>query len=173
MQIRVATVDDIASIAKIHIDNWKNIYNGIFPADYLASRNYKDAEKEWIKYLAQEDAFIYIAISEENIICGFAACKMDTETPCCGKLYSLHVNQANRGQKIGKQLIVTIAKHFQTRRINSMTLWAVERNEHAISIYKHLGAKVHKQEIRHFDWVPVGQVGLIWNDISWLCKIEG
>lgn len=170
LRIRLAKDDDIKSIARIHIDNWKNIYRDIFPLDYLDGLNYNDAEKEWMKYLEQEDAFIYIAASEENIVSGFAACKMDTETPCSGKLDSLHVNEPNRGQGIAKQLILTIANHFQSRQINSMMLWAVETNEHAISIYKHLGAKVYKHEIRHFDWVPVRQVGLIWNDISYLCK---
>jgi len=89
---------------------------------------------------------------------------------CSGKLDSLHVNQPNRGKGIGKQLIVTAANDFQSMQISSMTLWAVETNEHAISIYKHLGAKVHKHEIRYFDRVPVCQLGLIWNDICCLCK---
>ncbi len=31
-----------------------------------------------------------------------------------------------------------------------MTLWAVETNEHAISIYKHLGAKVYKNELLYY-----------------------
>jgi ribosomal protein S18 acetylase RimI-like enzyme len=170
LKIRLAKDDDIKSIAKIHIDNWKNIYKDIFPSDYLDSLNYNDAEKEWIKYLEREDGFIYITTSEEDVVCGFAACKMDTETPCSGALYSLHVNEPNRGQGIGKQLILTAAKHFESRQINSMTLWAVETNQNAISIYKHLGAKVHKHEIRYFDWVPVCQVGLIWNNISDLCR---
>lgn len=170
MKIRLIKDDDITSIAKIHIDNWKNIYQGIFPSEYLTGLNYDDASKEWSKYLEQEDAFIYIATSDDDNVCGFAACKLDEETPCSGKLYSLHVNQSNRGKGIGKQLIVAVANHFQAMQINSMTLWAVETNEHAISIYKHLGAKVHKHEIRYFDWVPVPQLGFIWNDISCLCK---
>lgn len=170
MKIRLAKDDDIKSIATLHVDNWKNSYKGIFPSDYLAGLNYNEAEKEWIKYLEQEDALIYIAASEEDIVNGFAACKMDTETPCSGHLYSLHVSQPNRGQGIGKQLILAAANHFQSRQINSMNLWAVETNEHAISIYNHLGAKVYKHEIRYFDWVPVRQIGLIWNDISCLCK---
>ncbi|MBP2650101.1 MAG: family N-acetyltransferase [Firmicutes bacterium] len=173
MKIRLAKDDDIKSIAKIHINNWKNTYRGSFPSDYLDGLKYNDAEKEWMKYLEQEDAFIYLAVSEENIIFGFAACKMNTETPCSSKLDSLHVNELNRGQGIAKQLILAIAKHFQARQINSMTLWAVETNEHAISIYKHLGAKIYNHEIRHFDWVKVRQVGLIWNDISCLCKKMG
>lgn len=173
LKIRLAKDDDIKSIAKIHIDNWRNIYRGVFPIIYLDGLNYNDAEKEWVKYLEQEDAFIYIATSEKDIVCGFAACKMDTETLCSGKLDSLHVNELNRGQGIAKQLILTVANHFQSKQINSMTLWAVETNVHAISIYKHLGAKVHKHEIRHFDWVPVRQVGLIWDNISCLCKIDG
>jgi ribosomal protein S18 acetylase RimI-like enzyme len=170
LKIRLVKDDDITSIAKIHIDNWKNIYQEIFPSEYLAGLNYNDAKKEWIKYLEQEDAFIYIAASDEDSVCGFVACKLDEEVPYSGKLYSLHVNQPNRGKGIGKQLIVTAANHFQSMQISSMTLWAVETNEHAISIYKHLGAMVHKHEIRYFDEVPVRQLGLIWNDISCLCK---
>jgi len=172
LKIRLVNDNDITSIAKIHIDNWKNIYQENFPSEYLAGLNYNDAIVEWIKFLKQDDAFIYIAASDDDSVCGFVACKLDKQMPHTGKLDSLHVNQANREQGIGKQLIVTAANHFQSIQISSMTLWAVETNEHAISIYKHLGAKVYKNEMRYFDWVPVRQLGLIWNDISCLCKIN-
>lgn len=173
MKIRLAASHDIQSIAKLHVDNWKNIYKGVLPSDYLNSLTYDVAEQDWIKYISQEDAYIYIATSKEDTVSGFAACKMDRETPGSGKLYSIHVNENYRGQGIGKQLISTVANHFLSRHINSMTLWVVETNEQAISIYKHLRAKPHKYETRYFDWVPVKQIGLIWNDVSCLCKKNG
>jgi hypothetical protein len=35
LKMRLAKDDDNKPIAKIHIDNCKNIYSGIFPSDYL------------------------------------------------------------------------------------------------------------------------------------------
>ena len=172
MNIRLIEDKDIKLISEIHVDNWKSIYQKVFPSEYLANLNYNDAEKEWVKYLERDDTFIYVAESEQDIVCGFIAGKLDEENPCSGMLYSLHVSQHNRGKGIGKQLIITAAHHFQSMQINSMFLWAVDANEHAISIYKHLGAKVYKDEIRYFEWVPVHQLGLIWKDISCLCKMN-
>ncbi|MBP1084252.1 hypothetical protein ACFFJQ_06655 [Bacillus capparidis] len=43
--IRKATKEDAAEIAKVHVDSWRTTYKNIVSDTYLAQLNYEDREK--------------------------------------------------------------------------------------------------------------------------------
>jgi ribosomal protein S18 acetylase RimI-like enzyme len=171
MTIRLAIENDIAQISKINIDNWKTTYWGVLPTDYLNNLNNEETEKKWMQYLKRADTFIYIAVDADNLAYGFAACQYELGKPGTGLLYSLHTATNSRGRGIGKKLIAAVANHFKQNSIKTLTIWVVEGNDVALSIYKHLGAEVYIHETHQFDLVSVPEIGLVWKDINVLCKL--
>jgi hypothetical protein len=47
MQIREATMADVAAIASVHVESWRTTYKGLLPDDYLANLTYAQREPRW------------------------------------------------------------------------------------------------------------------------------
>ena len=75
MLIREASLNDVVSIAQIHVDTWRSTYKGIIPESYLARLTYEKRQKGWEQILnkaTDNGQFIYVAENSSGQIIGFA-----------------------------------------------------------------------------------------------------
>ena len=95
MEIREATNADVASIAKLYTENWKETYKDLLPDEFLDHLNFEDSKQKWGSYLLEKGHKIFVAY-EKEVFLGFSACKEDDEIQNCLYLDSLHVSKAAR-----------------------------------------------------------------------------
>ncbi|OAI89021.1 hypothetical protein AYO36_02410 [Exiguobacterium sp. KKBO11] len=69
MRIREARLEDASAIARVHIDAWRETYQGIIPDTYLVQLSHEKRTKQWEQTLV--DQRVYVAVSGEEVV-GFA-----------------------------------------------------------------------------------------------------
>ena len=126
MNIRTATASDLSRIAEIYVFNNRINYLPIF----------KDVEYSFKKlqvisisndYFGKEDVRKKIYVYDDGIIKGFV--QVDKT-----EIIKLYVDTFFHGEGIGKELIEYAIKEYDANN-----LWALEKNERAISFYKKHG----------------------------------
>lgn len=71
MSVRMATVNDAAAIARVHVDSWRTTYAGIVPDDFLAGLSYASREQRWRELLSGVSV-AWVAEADGAVV-GFAA----------------------------------------------------------------------------------------------------
>jgi len=171
MVIREATLKDIPSIARVHLDSWRNTYRGIMPDEYLDCLTYEDREQVWTRILGNPESrtVAIVAEDEANRIVGFgAAGPSESNDPSFeGELFALHVVKEHHGKGIGHHLISAVADRLARMGITSMILWVITGNP-AYSFYERLGAaRLYGREFE-FGGVMLSEMGYGWTDTSQL-----
>ena len=173
LEIRKASKQDIADIAKVYVDGWRTTYRGLVPNQYLDELSYEEAEKRWNQFLDNEnDPFMYVALNGEGKIVGFASGRSIEEKHFTGELYALYLLQDCRGLGVGRQLVSAVARHFKENGIHSMLVWVMEQNKSGLGFYKRMGGKEYIRRTSTFGETVVDDVAYGWNDISVLYDEE-
>jgi L-amino acid N-acyltransferase YncA len=75
MQIREATMADVAAIARVHVESWRTTYKGLLPDDYLASLTYEQREPLWGEILSKPAGHHLVGVAEDDAgnVVGFAS----------------------------------------------------------------------------------------------------
>ncbi len=67
LTIRLATPEDAAKIAHVHIESWRTTYAGIVPDACLAALNETERELQWQEWLTR-DIPVYIAELDGQVV---------------------------------------------------------------------------------------------------------
>ncbi|MBI3742262.1 MAG: GNAT family N-acetyltransferase, partial [Chloroflexi bacterium] len=107
MEIREASCDDAAAIARVHVESWRTSYRDFLPEDFLAHLSVERREQQWREQLCAENstAFCFVAEADSKQIVGFAsggAARSDREK-CDGELYAIYLLEAYQRRGIGKE----------------------------------------------------------------------
>ena len=76
--IRRGVTEDLAAVARIHVDAWKQVYRGIMPEEVLEKRNYDEQRQAWERKLEKGEEDLYVYEINGNIA-GFASCRVIDE----------------------------------------------------------------------------------------------
>ncbi len=152
MMIREATDNDVAAIAKVHVDSWRSTYRGIIPDEYLAKQSYEQRQNSWdriLKHVPKNSNFTYVAENESGKIIGFANAGLErTNDPNFqGELNAIYILEKYQRQGIGRNLFRVVAQRLGEWDINSILVWVLAKNP-ACEFYTSLGGvKVKEQQI--------------------------
>ena len=166
MTTRPIKDNNIHVIAKIYTDNWKTTYQSILPDFFLNIITYEHSKEKWLSYIHTDKQGAFVAVDENEMICGFAAYKPHDDLNKCLLLDSLHILQSVQGGGIGKQLIFTIGKYAYNNGYEKMSICIVKGNDRAERIYTYLGAKPYKDFIDDFEGTPSDSSVLLWDDLN-------
>ncbi|MFC7686512.1 GNAT family N-acetyltransferase [Ureibacillus sp. GCM10028918] len=144
MQIRIATMDDAAGIAKVHVDSWRTTYQGIIPDDFLNKLSYEQRTKLWIQNIVQEDNYVVVAENSEGKIIGFATgSKRETNmVPNSCDLTTIYLLEEYHGQGIGKKLLKHLFIHFKSLGHEKIFVDVLADNK-TRHFYEYYGAKLY------------------------------
>jgi GNAT superfamily N-acetyltransferase len=158
MNLRLASVDDAAAIAGVHVDAWRTTYMGILSAGYLAGLSYEEREKMWRDELSQVDRreFTYIVEDSDSKILGFATGgpERDGDPLYRGELQAIYLVDRHQGHGIGRRLVRTVAERLIHDGYETMLVWVLAKNS-ARTFYEKLGGALVKSKI-----VKIGQTDL-------------
>ncbi len=156
IRIRRATVDDASEIATVHVDSWREAYEGIVPREILDGLNHERRETFWrgTLELTSGDHRPWIAENDRGIV-GFvsAGLSRDQKAPTTvGEVYELYVEPECWSRGIGRELLGHAVKDLRDHGFRLATAWIIEDSERARLFYERAGW--------HFDGtrreVPIG-----------------
>jgi GNAT superfamily N-acetyltransferase len=154
MLYRIANIDDLEALARLHAESWRNSYRGIFSDGFLDNEVWTDRKQSWTNRLSSPkfNQHVLVAI-DNNEICGFI-CAFGDENIQWGTLIdNLHVLKIAQGRGIGKQLMYLIAQWAdEAFEHKGMYLEVLEDNLNARHFYHRIGAKHQETNL----WQPPG-----------------
>ena len=149
IKIRNATLADIESVAKLHVDSWHETYAGIISQDYLD--NMKNNLEKRIQRMKNEfnlRTMIVVTLNDE--IVGFSefvfsnefSKDLDIDCELCG----LYIKNGYKHLGLGSIVFEYVKNLFKEKNKKKMGLWCVKENEPAISFYKKKGGAFIKEK---------------------------
>ena len=173
MQIRPATLNDTASIAKVHVDTWRTTYAGLMSDAHLAGLSYDRRETYWRRVLTKwaETNFVYVAEDVQGQIVGFACGGPESEKDPIydGELYAIYILEEAQGQGIGRKLTQAIAQHLLDAGFKGLKIWVLETNA-ARGFYETLGGRVVGWKEEQVGGQPLVEIAYGWPALGDLVK---
>ena len=126
MIIRAANIQDASSIAKIHVDGWRQAYAELIDQDYLDSMDYLASEKKWIANLTNSADMVYlVASSKDNQILGF--CVFEPVSLKI-KLKALYVGSTSQRNGVGKAFLKYLLEYSIRHKVKEIIVWVLKDN---------------------------------------------
>jgi ribosomal protein S18 acetylase RimI-like enzyme len=170
MLIRAATTDDAPGMARVHVDTWRTAYRDILPAGFLDALSYEARTQRWRENLTQAGPQQFTLVAEDDAceLVGFAGGGPERDgTPGYdGEIYAVYVLAQHQRRGIGRQLMVTCARHLANQGFGAAMLWALEANWRARSFYETLGGKLIGRKMKVIGDTPLIEVAYGWPDLA-------
>ena len=174
IQIRRATINDSAGIARVQVDSYRTAYAGIFSPTYLEHFTVEEQMQDWYDWMMNKPRdLIYVAVADTGEVVGYALGRpgLTTIAPYESELLAMHVRQSQQRQGIGRSLFQTVAEQLQMQGCASLMLWVLEKNP-ARSFYEKLGGRlIGEQEIEVGEGEKAVEVAYGWQDIGELTAL--
>ncbi|HUG14004.1 MAG TPA: GNAT family N-acetyltransferase [Thermomicrobiales bacterium] len=172
--IRAATLDDAASIARVHVASWRTTYRGLVPDGLLDRLAVAPRERYWGGIIANPDApeFIYVAQSPDGEIIGFVSGGPEQQgsSEYTGELYAIYLLEDWQRQGIGRRLTREVARELLARGHSSMLLWVFAGSTFR-RFYERLGGIVVAEKEETFGGATLLVVAYGWSDLQRLYDI--
>jgi ribosomal protein S18 acetylase RimI-like enzyme len=165
--IRAAQPEDAAGIARVHVASWRTTYEGIFPAELLASLSYARREQSWQRILDDPAQITLVATDESGKIIGFVngGPERDADSADRGELNAIYILQEAHRHGLGLRLVKELARQLVERQFSSMMLWTIASNP-ACRFYAALGGQVIRQRQAQVGGVLYDELAYGWTDLS-------
>lgn len=174
MQIRRATKEDALGIAKVHVESWKETYEGIISQDYLASLKIEDRKPLWEKNLSETADLspVFVAVNPGGEIVGFASFGKERtgKFTADGELYAIYILKANQRRKLGLRLLHEGIEALLEQNYTSMLVWVLKQN-HSRLFYESLQPNKAGEEIDKIGGQEYVELAYVWNDLKSLKQI--
>ena len=142
--IRAATVNDAADIANVHINSWREAYEGLLPSNFLDDRplHFKNRYELWKNVTVNNDQVTLVAESQEHGVVGFINGKngRDDDLKDHAEVWCIYLLKKYHGQKIGFKLLKTFFDKQKELGYKKCYLWVLAGNP-TISFYEKAGGK--------------------------------
>jgi GNAT superfamily N-acetyltransferase len=162
--IRPASVDDAASIARVHIASWQQAYEGIVPAEYLSALDPAARQERWERNLrdaARDGVRIWVADAGSRIL-GFASvgpARDEDASRGQEEIYSMYLDPAMWGKGVARDLMRTVLGDVAGGI--PVSLWVLADNDRARHFYRRHGFTPDGAErMEEFGGAPLLEVRL-------------
>lgn len=158
---RIATPNDIETIANLHALSWQNSYRGMLSDDYLDNHVLADRIQVWTQKINEPPAHQIILLKEiGTTVVGFV-CAYGSSTDEFGTFIdNLHVSPSFKGKGIGRELMRTVSD-WSLQEFNQPKLYlkVLEDNHAARFFYEKVGGV---KQASFSDEMPGGSLVPVW-----------
>jgi len=138
MEVRKATPEDAAGIARVQERGWQAAYRHVFPAEELDRGGFIQAER-WSERLVRPPAGWSTFVAEhDGEVVGFTSVGPSRDEDGIGELYAIYVDPEQWSTGTGRALIERAEDQLRTV-YDEVTLWVLEDNPRARSFYERGG----------------------------------
>ena len=178
-QIRVATLEDVPGLARMHVASWHETYSGILPDTMLSSLTVDGRAAAWAQIMRQPSTpgstVIYLA-EHEGIIIGFGSCGAQRTASLKDKGYdgevsAIYVLRDFQKRKIGARLLAVMSLDLSRRAFSAAALWVLRDNLGARRFYERYAGQVigEREDVR--DGAALSEVAYGWPDLKQLDRL--
>lgn len=158
--IRAATVSDAAAIARVHVDSWREAYEGVVPADYLASIDVEQRTQTWREHLGPDARGLSIWVAEENgDVLGFACLGPSRDEDADRttlEIYAIYLEPSAWGRGVARELMRTVLGTVPAGGV--VTLWVLDANDRARHFYRRNGFQPDVERMDEIGGQPFKEV---------------
>ena len=108
--LRDANLDDLANIAGLHAQSWRDNYHSVLSADYLKNKVFAERQAVWTTRLTKPQSNQLVLVAEiDGAFCGFV-CVLGDNHPKLGTIIdNLHVKADSKGEGTGARVLAAAA----------------------------------------------------------------
>ncbi len=156
MEIRIADINDIPAIARIHIEGWQAAYGGFVDQAHLDSLSVEQRSQDWQNWMGEGESETLLAEIGGKAAGFITYGRTKTAPPGDSKIrplypaeiYALYLLPDFWRQGVGGALIRQAAKNLKAKKQNGLCLWVLDGNHRAKSFYeKTYGQRIGKKMI--------------------------
>lgn len=164
LTIRPAEIQDVAGIARVHVDTWRTTYAGIVPDQYLENLSYEKREALWGSVLSQNEAGSHLLVAVRGAeVLGFSSAGRDRDDHQTGELYAIYLRPALHGTGLGRQLFQRSFQIMKKDGFRKIRLWALEDNP-TCRFYRAMGGVVSGEKIESFGEKKLKEIAFTWGE---------
>ncbi len=141
MVVRPATPADSRAIATIHVLSWQAAYQGIVPAQFLASLSIDQREGAWRQRLDCDTSGTSV-LEERGVVLGWvnAGPSRDADAlPTTSELLAIYVDPRHWRRGVGQRLWNDVEDQLRRAGFSDVTLWVLQDNAGALAFYRSNG----------------------------------
>ena len=160
--IRRAEEADAASIARVHVQSWREAYSGIIPGAYLARLSVAAHERQWRRSFVT-GGWAFVAEWEGRII-GFASGGLSRgRREVTGELFVLYVLGEAQMRGVGRALFDAVHYELAHRGHQGLIVWVLADNR-ACGFYEKLGGRLVAENEIHIGGERLREIAYLWQD---------
>lgn len=143
MHVRLATLDDVAHVARIHVRSWQRAYRGQIPDAVLDALDIEQRAKLWLRSLAAPGHVLFLAELEARVIgfCQLAPSRDAAAEPGTSEVTAIYVDPDSTRCGAGRAMMTAALDEARSRGDQSLTLWVLDTNESARRFYERCGLR--------------------------------
>jgi len=141
MIVRRATPEDSRAIATIHVRSWQAAYEGIVPAQFLASLSVDQRAGIW-RHRLEGDAHGTWVLEEDGGILGWISAGPSRDADALSstsELWAVYVDPKHWRHGVGQRLCDDTEGHLRRSGFSDVTLWVLRDNTRALAFYRSNG----------------------------------
>jgi GNAT superfamily N-acetyltransferase len=138
MEVRQATSEDAAGIARVQERGWQAAYRHVFPAEELDRGGFIHTDR-WRERVDRPPTgwWTFVAVLEGKVV-GFTSVGPSRDETGIGELYAIYVDPEQWSTGTGLALIEQAEEQLRTA-YTEVTLWVLEDNPRARRFYERAG----------------------------------
>lgn len=136
-ELRTATAEDAAAIARVHVASWQAAYRGLLPDNFLDSLSVESRQEGWARSLSTGPRVIVYVRDRE--IAGFVTqgrSRDEDTAEAVGELYAIYVHPTMWGTGAGHGLHDAAVAALVEEGFTEATLWLLAGNTRARDFYE-------------------------------------
>ena len=136
--VRLATTDDIAAIARVHVESWQSAYRELLPAAYLSGLALSEREEQWRQVLAGRNTTVLVAVDQHDVVGFVAFGPVQTQAVSAEyyKLFALYLLEHYWSTGVGRQLLQAGLQQMREQGAQVIRLAVLSANERARKAYE-------------------------------------
>lgn len=136
--IRKAQSQDASRLAEILVFAKRTAYRPIFRNDEVSFNDIQVLDIA-LEYRDNAERLKDVYVFDDGIVKGMMSWNRSSENGTEWELKELYVDTFFQNQGIGKQLLDNFLEHAKEKKVSSVFLWVLEKNQHARKFYEKQG----------------------------------
>ncbi len=153
MRVTSATLEDARQVAEIHVTTWQSAYQGIVPADYLASLSVDEREAMWRESIVKGVPQLFVAKVEGAMVgwVAFGPCRDAGPPPDCAEVWAIYVAPPSWSSGVGRRLWRRSRARMLEQGFKTVSAWLFAQNARAIKFYRAAGFAPDLSSVTEFE----------------------
>jgi ribosomal protein S18 acetylase RimI-like enzyme len=165
--VRPATPSDVDSIARAHVQSWRESYRELIPQATLDALSVERRIAQWRHTLGNPDRTTFVA-EVDGAVCGFASGGgiLWSGLSTGSEVSALYLLDTAKRRGVGRALFQAELTALAGRGFTSTGLWVLTGNAPARRFYETMGGRPAETRIDTMGGLALDEIAYLWNDLT-------